>query len=220
MYKGVIFDFGNTLATSSSLVESLVQVYDDAAAAAIGACIEQKIRDLYRPEQSLQPAWQELWRQAFVEQGCQYQEAIARAHLQQFAANNINFDFAYGLLKALKSRGKKLVLLSNVTGPVDIFNNDLRQRGLAEFFDGIVWSSQIHCRKPAKAAFSAALAAIKLPIKDVLMVGDSELADVLGARRIGMDSARLCANVEGVQSKANYLVSLADAYETILSITG
>lgn len=220
MYKGVIFDFGNTLASSSSLQQSLVQVFTDDRAAVIGASIEKKILALYRPQQRIQPGWQELWREAFSEQNCQYQETIARAHLQQFANNNVTFEFSQGLLKTLKARGKKLVLLSNVTGPVEIFNDDLVQRGLAKYFDAVIWSSQIGCRKPAPAAFAAALSALALPKNEVLMVGDSEVADVLGAQQIGIDSARLWSKVEPVQSRANYLVSQENARQEILSIVG
>ena len=158
MYKAIVFDFGNTLAQSASLAEALKAVVDVDKAIVIGESIEAEIAALYKPDQQEQPDWKFIWDRCFAAAGLAFQEELGRQHLERFCSLNQTFQGIPELLSELKHRGMKLGLLSNVTGPYEIFQKDLEHRGLAKYFDAIVWSSAIGYRKPCSLAFEAVLA--------------------------------------------------------------
>jgi HAD superfamily hydrolase (TIGR01509 family) len=58
--------------------------------------------------------------------------------------------------------------------------------GIARFFKAIVTSSDIGWRKPHPLAFEAALAALGAPPTATVMVGNDLVADIAGAKAMGM----------------------------------
>ena len=69
MYKGIIFDYGNILIRSSSLADSLEQIIDSKYSKEIGLSIEEKIFNLYKPDQIEQPQWLNVCKDSFDEYG-------------------------------------------------------------------------------------------------------------------------------------------------------
>jgi putative hydrolase of the HAD superfamily len=63
---------------------------------------------------------------------------------------------------------------------------DLDEQGLAERFDAIVFSSDIGVRKPRPEIFQRALDELGVTADRALFVGDRLVADVRGARDVGM----------------------------------
>ena len=214
-YKAVIFDFGNTLVQSASLVESLSAVMgvvmgavmEHPASVAIGQRIEEAIARLYVPDQKDQPDWQLVWSQCFEAEGVAFDLAVGRAHLQEFCRRSETFSGVAKMLEQLQARGLSLGLLSNATGPVDIFEADLVRRGLAQYFDCALWSCAIGYRKPYAQAFQAVLDGLGVAAHEALMVGDSEVADVAGALALGMDVARVVAS-PSESTQATFRVSV------------
>jgi HAD superfamily hydrolase (TIGR01509 family) len=103
-----------------------------------------------------------------------------------------------------------LALVSNATGPVDIFDDDLRHKGLASFFQTVVWSSAVGYRKPHPRIFQAALAGLGLSASPaILMVGDHEQADVLGGNNMGFTTIKVVNSEGGTNSAADYVVARA-----------
>ncbi|MBB6482722.1 HAD family hydrolase [Spirochaeta isovalerica] len=218
MYKGIIFDFGNTLTRSSSLADSLEQILDNPNSKAIGLSIENKIYKLYKPDQVEQPSWISVWKESFDEFGTPFTESIGREHLKTFTKNCKTQTYSIPLLTKLKNIGLKIALLSNVTGDAEIFQNDLQNRGLDKFFDVIAWSSDIGFRKPSIQSYNYVIDKLNLNKSEIIMIGDSEIADIRGAIKAGLNCIKITDEENNI-SDATYVVKRESAFEDIISIT-
>lgn len=87
------------------------------------------------------------------------------------------FDDAVPVLRELKSRGVKIVVLSNIG--LDI-RPLLDREGVSDLFDGVLLSFEVGVVKPDPAIYELALDLLGLPGSQVLMVGDSLRDDVGG----------------------------------------
>lgn len=95
-------------------------------------------------------------------------------------------DSTHALLDALRARGLKLGLVSNVFDPPALLHRDLEQMGLAERLDAVVFSSEVGRRKPDPLIFETALARLGVDPESALFVGDRRYEDVRGAAEVGM----------------------------------
>jgi HAD superfamily hydrolase (TIGR01509 family) len=89
----------------------------------------------------------------------------------------VPFADAVPVLSALRARGVRQVLLSNIG--VDI-RPQLARTGLAELLDDVVLSYEVGLVKPDPAIFGQALERLGTTAEQTLMVGDSASADVGG----------------------------------------
>ncbi|MER2494913.1 HAD family hydrolase [Vibrio neptunius] len=218
MYDTVIFDYGNTLCEMGSLSGSLKAVLKSQYADQIGDLIEQSIQDLYVPEQEVQPNWIDVWQKAFNEYKLEFDQSIGLKHLNHFVDSGRLYQYSIPLLEALHNQGKKLILLSNVTGSTEVFQRDLMNRGLAKYFDSIIWSSEIGFRKPSRQAFEIALESVGSLAKNSIMVGDSEIADIRGAQLAGI-STMLISELKNAESRASHVVNHANIQEQLMRLT-
>ncbi len=87
------------------------------------------------------------------------------------------FDDALPVLRELRSRGVRIVVLSNIG--LDI-RPLLERFGVSDLLDGVLLSYEVGLVKPDPAIYSRALDLLGVPGVQTLMVGDSPLADVGG----------------------------------------
>lgn len=92
-------------------------------------------------------------------------------------------------IDALRERGVRVAILSNVDD--DMMAEVLRRNGLEDAFDAVVTSESVGAYKPSRAMFEGVARALDAPPAAVLHVGDSFVADVVGAKRAGMRAAWL-----------------------------
>ena len=86
-------------------------------------------------------------------------------------------------LKGLKRRGFRLGVISNWDASLeDLF----RKMGLLPFFDEVVASAAVGCRKPSKAIFEIALERMGVEAAEAVHVGDLPEADGDGATGAGI----------------------------------
>ncbi len=104
------------------------------------------------------------------------------------------YDGAEELLCGLRTRGAKLYLLSNAQACFT--RAELAKLGLVSRFDGILLSSEIGFKKPARQFFEAAFRKFSLSPAQCLYVGNDRRDDVMGAHRAGMP----CAYMQTEQS--------------------
>ena len=90
------------------------------------------------------------------------------------------------MLSGLIQRGLKLAVVSNTFVPGIVLDQHLREAGLLEFFAARIYSCDVRYRKPHPAIFRKALAALDVGVDQAIFVGDSLLADIKGASRLGM----------------------------------
>ncbi|WP_204014322.1 HAD family hydrolase [Virgisporangium aurantiacum] len=89
----------------------------------------------------------------------------------------VTFDDTLPVLRELRSRGVRVVVLSNIG--IDI-RNYLDRVGVGELLDGVVLSYEVGLVKPDPAIFAHALELLDVPGSQTLMVGDSPRDDVGG----------------------------------------
>jgi len=112
-----------------------------------------------------------------------------RAIVERFLARSVSPDIfrpypeAPAVLTALRAAGLRLGLLTNRTWRVREFLADI---GLARYFDEIVASGALGLHKPDPRIFHYALHTLGSSEAATLYVGDSQLFDIVGARKAGL----------------------------------
>lgn len=92
---------------------------------------------------------------------------------------------ALSTLQALKGSGLRLGMITNAANAhnanrlIDLFE-------LRPFFEVILISAEEKIRKPDSRIYARALAKLDLPAEQVVMVGDTLTADILGAQNTGL----------------------------------
>ncbi|MEZ5412779.1 MAG: HAD family hydrolase [Opitutaceae bacterium] len=87
------------------------------------------------------------------------------------------------VINALKET-MKIAIVTNGLGMRQ--EEKIRLCGLEGHFDAIVTSEKVGVKKPHRAIFDAALAALNVSASETVMFGDSWKSDVLGARNAGI----------------------------------
>ncbi len=96
-------------------------------------------------------------------------------------------------LAQLRKQGFRLWLLSNAQR---VFTGyELRHLGLGPQLDGVYISSDYGCRKPDARFFEALLSEQSLEPSRCLMIGNDRRTDILGAKKVGMDTLYMHTNL-------------------------
>ncbi len=120
------------------------------------------------------------------------------------------------------SAGRTLGLISNTFIPASALDRHLAQAGLLDLLPVRVYSCDVGYRKPHPAIFRIALQRVRLPAEETMFVGDSPVADVAGASRVGMVSvlkdpagryATGPVRADHTISRLADLVAILDGYE-------
>lgn len=113
-------------------------------------------------------------------------KVFAEAFVQGLGEAAFLFPEAGALVKALHAKAK-LVLFTN--GISEVQRSRIAKSGLEEYFDGLCISGELGFQKPDPRMVEAAMAMAGIADKSaVLVVGDSQTADIECARRAGVDS--------------------------------
>ena len=108
---------------------------------------------------------------------------------------------ALELLARLRSVGLRVVLVSNAQSCYT--RPELAMLGLEYAFDRIVISSEIGVRKPSPAIFRRAAQAEDVAPCRVLMVGNDERSDIMGAAGAGIDGVYMRTDDPPARRSAN-----------------
>jgi HAD superfamily hydrolase (TIGR01662 family) len=92
---------------------------------------------------------------------------------------------ALPMLAELKARGCRLGIISNAADGDDV-RTLLANHGLTEWFEQVLISAEVGCRKPHPCIFQKALDFFGEPPEQTVMVGDKLGADILGAQNAGI----------------------------------
>ena len=90
------------------------------------------------------------------------------------------------MLALLRERGYRLGLLSNTWWAAGWHNADLAAHGLGELLDEVVYTSDQPHSKPHPSVFSEIAGRLGVPPAACVMIGDRQIDDVSGAKRVGM----------------------------------
>lgn len=109
---------------------------------------------------------------------------------------------ARDVLLALKSRGVRIALCSNLAAPYAVPIKTL----LPFELDAYAWSFEVGAVKPSPRIYQHVCSALQLLPEEILMVGDTHDADCIGPRAFGMNALPLARN--GVSQERLFVRSL------------
>lgn len=89
-------------------------------------------------------------------------------------------------LEHLKGQGLRLGIVSNAAYLPRLMTAQLAALGLAKYFTGVTFSSEVGVRKPHPAIYQDALAKVGIEPAKALFVGDRVREDVQGPKSLGM----------------------------------
>lgn len=102
------------------------------------------------------------------------------------------FDGSDDLLAGIKQLGLACVILSNTTfRDAEMYERDFAALGWDRWIDGCVTSVDVGCGKPDVLIFNRALDVAGAAPGACVMIGNSEEADIVPARRLGMGAIRV-----------------------------
>lgn len=124
------------------------------------------------------------------------------------------YDGVTDLLDTLKSKGKKIYLLSNAQ--LSFTSHELNMLGLLPYFDGVCISSEEECSKPDPHYFGILFDRYGLEKSESIMIGNDYLADIGGAADFGIDSLyihqAISPEING-ERRSTYKVMDGDVYK-------
>jgi putative hydrolase of the HAD superfamily len=204
--KAVLFDMGSTLLEFENHPwEELIRLGVEAVYEgfhAHGAVLPAR-QEFY---QAFRDTYQETWREAeqslmeveirvllhkaALELGLPLADAevwdLVRAHYGPVSSQVTIYADTIETLADVRRRGMKIGLVSNTVWPGALHKEDLERFGVIEFFDHLLFSSDLGVRKPHPQIFQAALEALNVAPQEAVFVGDRVPEDVDGAKRVGM----------------------------------
>ena len=140
---------------------------------------------------------EEVFLKLFEEKGVQADLTLA-VHAGQFfrilSTDYVKlYDGVTELLQELKSRGKKVYLLSNAQR---IFTEyEMHTLGIAKYFDDIFISSTCGVKKPDSRFFQMLIQKYNLDITKSIMIGNDAMSDIAGAKSVGLDTFYIHSNI-------------------------
>lgn len=113
-------------------------------------------------------------------------ETLGRVFYQPIRNQITEYEDVLEVLGWLQEKRLKLAVVSNSIFPREYHMEDLKEFGLASYFQATLFSSDIGRRKPHPEIFHRALNALSLRPEEVIFVGDRMREDVLGPQQLGI----------------------------------
>jgi HAD superfamily hydrolase (TIGR01662 family) len=119
-------------------------------------------------------------------------------------------------LQTLLSQGYKMGLISNASSMQDV-NNLIDNNNLRDYFDCVVVSAEEKVRKPHPQMYCKALGLLDAKPEQSVMVGDTLVADIVGAQQAGMRAVWINSHAERPDNAAQRKAVQPDATINTLS---
>lgn len=115
----------------------------------------------------------------------------------------VEFPETKAALERIRARDFRLGVISNAT---DLTKRVLDNLGLTQYFDFVIVSSEVGCRKPRPEIFRLAARMGKSSPSRAIHIGDKFAVDVVGASRAGMnavllDRARVYDDIDCIRAR-------------------
>lgn len=137
----------------------------------------------------------EVWRRVLAVHGVDSEAAAQDAYALQLLLEGASlrlYDEALEVLDSVRARGIRTAVVTN--GPSALQRAKLAAVGLSDGFDAVIVSAEVGVQKPEAAIFASALDALGVPAEAALHIGDSQAADVAGARAAGLTAVWIDRN--------------------------
>jgi len=204
--RAVLFDYGRTLVEFDYPErELLVAMREALPLLGPGApSAEQAMRDVLLPlEAELETlgedeidyleVYERAWRRAGVEAPRDVLYQVLDREQRVWDRHVRPAPDALSTLSALRARGLRTAIVSNAPFPPEMMRRQMAGLGFLAAVDAVVLSAEIGRRKPAPELYQAGLRALGVAAAEALYVGDREVEDYEGPRRIGMEALLVTA---------------------------
>ena len=195
--KALCFDLGNTLIEFGSsqvayqnvaLEKTLKELFGHCDIMQLKAIRDQQIMAPFSSgyrENDMRSLCEELIRELYdLTPEDKQIDALVQARYESFVHTVKLPHSVFSLLRKLHQQ-YRLALLSNYPCSHSILDA-IAKMGLSELFEAVVISGDVGYVKPHAKPFEAMLSQLDLPAADCIYIGDNWLADVQGAKRMGM----------------------------------
>lgn len=153
-----------------------------------------------RDQEWFEPDLLPVYRAMFSLRGMRAGERLSREAAWVFRHASTSMIWLYpgalDMIKALKQAGMRVVLLSNAQSCYT--RPELQMLGLDAVLDRIMISSEEGVRKPGVELFQRALDREEVSPDRVVMVGNEEHCDILGAKSAGIDGIYMRTGISPV----------------------
>ena len=176
--KGVIFDLDDTLYSEKEYVKSGYKAVSDY----LGGGYEQKLWSLF---ENRKPAIDELLKEIGRESEKKKVLEVYRSHKPTIHL----YDGVIDILKKLREDGKKIGIITD--GRPEGQRNKIEALGLSDLVDDVIITDElggIQFRKPCDIAFRIMQTKWRLPMSQIVYVGDNPVKDFQAPQQLGMCS--------------------------------
>lgn len=111
---------------------------------------------------------------------------MEEAYLEMLPTKSYLIDGSLEVLDYARDKGYQLHILTN--GFDFIQGRKMQSAGIFDYFVHIITNEKAQARKPDPRIFEYAIQCAGASYRDCLMIGDNWEADILGAKRAGMDT--------------------------------
>lgn len=111
-----------------------------------------------------------------------YSDEITEMYLNLYPSLNIAVDGVHSVLEKLSDKFQ-LGMITN--GSTEVQNRKTNGIGIKDFFECIIISDEIGCRKPDPRIFETARKLLSREPEECMHIGDSYNSDVIGAKNAG-----------------------------------
>lgn len=146
-----------------------------------------------------------------IQNACQY-------FMKPICGRGQLYEDALPMLTTLKADKYTTALISNTPwgSPANLWREEIKRLGIAEYLDVVVFCRDVGWRKPAPHIFTYALHQLQVPAEQCLFVGDNPVWDVEGPRAVGIEAVLI--DREGKNDNKT-ITSLAGLFDVLKSQT-
>lgn len=143
--------------------------------------------------------------------------ALGEAYWDAYIETMELFDGVEETFATLRDAGVEVAIVTNLTTRIQL--EKIRYLGIEEHIDYLLTSEETGREKPSSVMFTLTLARLDTRPSEALMVGDSPETDIEGGNAVGLDTALVNSDAEGLTGleQPDYrLDSVADVPEVAL----
>lgn len=141
------------------------------------------------------------------------EQQLLTSYIQDFNQFCVAFAGVNTVVQTLFEAGYALGLISN--GKTPFQENNFQALGLNRYFSSVIISEAVGLRKPQAEIFQLACQQLKVSPEQCIMIGDNEIADIQGAKNLGMQTILFDPDQKMSSTQAGHRVQY---FEDILSI--
>jgi putative hydrolase of the HAD superfamily len=134
-------------------------------------------------------------------------DLLAEEYISHLPFNNALFEGAHEILSYLKPK-YKIHIITN--GFEEVQHKKMDNANLLEYFDKIITSEEAGVKKPNPVIFEFALKKTGAEVEESMMIGDNFEADILGARKVGMQTIFCMFNGEIAEDETISVTRLSE----------